>query len=134
MTALRACNLACCIAFGFACFSGCSTQPYEGRSAKVAGRVTLGGSPLTAGNVLFMMDDGHAANSPLGSDGTYSVDCRPGKYKVAVTPPELIDPLAASGEKGARVLIPNKYLDLGNSGLIVELKPGDNTYDIPMSK
>jgi len=89
---------------------------------------------VTAGNVLLMMDDGHAANSPLGSDGTYSVDCRPGRYKVAVTPPELIDPLAASGEKGARVLIPNKYLDLGTSGLIVELKPGDNTYDIPMSK
>ena len=93
----------------------------------------MDGTAITAGNVLLMMEDGHAASSPIGADGTYATECRPGKYKVAVSPPELIDPLAGGG-KAARVTIPNRFQDLGTSGLTVEVKAGDNTFDISMTK
>lgn len=114
--------------------AGCAPQAYEGRTAKVSGKVTLGDAAVSAGNVLFMMEDGHAASTVLGTDGTYSTECRPGTYKVAVTPPELVDPLAASGNSQARVSIPNRYQDLGTSGLTIDLKEGDNRFDIPLKK
>ncbi len=113
---------------------GCSPQPYEGRTAKVSGNVSLGGAAVTTGNVLLMMEDGHAANCAIGSDGAYASECRPGKYKVAITPPELIDPLAGASGGAGRVSIPTRYQDLGTSGLTVELKAGDNTFDIAMNK
>jgi len=119
----------------FVCsFMGCSASPYEGRTAKVSGKVSLDGSPISVGNVLFMMEDGHAASCPIGADGFFATECRPGKYKVAVSPPELIDPLSSGGGNAARVAIPNRFQDLGTSGLSVELKAGDNTYDIPLAK
>lgn len=113
---------------------GCGEQSYEGRSAVVKGNVLLGGAPLTSGNVLFMMDDGHAATSPLASDGTYSTQCRPGKYKVAVTPPELIDPLAAASNPAKKVSIPSRYQDLGTSGISFDVKAGDNQFEIKLEK
>lgn len=113
---------------------GCVQQPYEGRTAVVTGKVSLNDVPVSVGNILFMMEDGHAATAALGTDGTYSSQCRPGQYKVAVTPPELIDPLASAGNAASRVVIPTRYQDLGSSGLSVELKEGDNRFDIRMTK
>lgn len=116
------------------CGVGCGEQSYEGRSAVVKGNVLLGGAPLTSGNVLFMMDDGHAATSPLAPDGSYSTQCRPGKYKVAVTPPELVDPLAAASNPAKAVSIPSRYQDLGTSGISFDVKEGDNQFEIKLEK
>jgi len=115
---------------------GCAKQTEE-RSAVVTGKVTLGGAPLEAGGVLFMTEDGHAASEKIAADGNYTVKCRPDRYKVAVTPPPPPDPLgspagAAPPQPSARP-IPKKYQDLGSSGLSVEVKAGDNKFDIALT-
>src|SRR5262245_10001224 len=114
---------------------GCAKQTQE-RSAVIMGRVTLGGAPLEAGEVLFMSEDGHAASEKIAADGSYTVKCRPDRYKVAVTPPPPPDPLgspagAAPQQPSARP-IPKKYQDLGSSGLSVDAKAGENKFDIAL--
>lgn len=113
---------------------GCGPQAYEGRTAVVSGKVSLNGAVLPAGNVLFMDDDGHAASAIVAEDGSYTTRARPGQYKVAVTPPELIDPLTSTDSMAQRVNIPKRYHDVGLSELAVQLKEGDNQFDIPLSK
>jgi hypothetical protein len=115
--------------------TGCSksTDP----TAVVSGKVTLGGAPVTAGTVLFMTDDGQAATAELNADGAYVVNCRPGKFKVSVTPPPPPDPLAAPATQPASTAaqaIPARYRDLRRSGLTIEVKEGENKFDIAMKK
>jgi hypothetical protein len=116
---------------------GCG-KPAEERTAVVLGTVTLEGAPLEAGTVLFMTEGGHAASESLAPDGSYTVRCRPDRYKVAVTPPPPPDPLgipagaAASRMPPSGKPIPKRYQDLGSSGLTVEAKKGNNRFDISM--
>ena len=116
---------------------GCG-KPADERTAVVLGTVTLEGAPLGAGTVLFMTENGHAASESLAPDGSYTVRCRPDRYKVAVTPPPPPDPLgipagaAASQMPPSGKLIPKRYQELGSSGLIVEAKNGNNRFDISM--
>ena len=80
---------------------------------------------------------GQAASAELTSDGSYLVQCRPGRFKVSVTPRPPPDPLAAPATppaKSAAAQIPPRYRDLGRSGLTVDVKEGDNTFDIAMTK
>ena len=122
-----------------ALLAGCSQSPAE-RSALVSGKVTLGGAPVATGTVLFMTDAGHAASAELKSDGTYALHCRPAQFKVAVTPPALPDPLASpasvppSGPSATSQSIPKRYHDFGSSGLTVEVKEGNNTFDIALTR
>lgn len=121
-----------------AMFFACSKSSV-GPSAVVSGKVTLAGAPVSAATVLFMTDDGQAATAELNSDGTYVVHCRPGRYKVAVTPPPPPDPLAApaaapSAPRSTAPSIPQRYRDLGRSGLTIDVKEGDNKFDIPLTK
>ena len=113
---------------------GCGPRAYEGRTATVSGKVSLNDAALPAGNVLFMADDGHAASAKVAEDGSYSTQARPGQYKVAVTPPELIDPLTSTDPIAPRVNIPARYRDVGRSELTVTLEEGENQYEIPLSK
>jgi hypothetical protein len=117
---------------------GCG-QPADERSAVVFGKVTLGGAPLDAGAVLFMTEDGQAASENLAPDGSYTVRCRPGRYKVAVTPPPPPDPLATPAGAATTQTpptnrpIPKRFQELGTSGLTVDAKAGNNTFDISMT-
>lgn len=118
---------------------GCG-KPADERTAVVSGTVTLQGAPLDAGTVLFMSEDGNAASESLAPDGSYTVRCRPDRYKIAVTPPPPPDPLgipagaAVSQVPPSGKLIPKRYQELGSSGLTVEVKKGNNRFDILMSK
>jgi hypothetical protein len=117
---------------------GCSDGS-QGPSAVVAGKVTLGGAPVPAGTVLFMTDDGQAASAELNADGDYVVHCSPGRYKIAVTPPPPPDPLAAPAAPATQSSpiaqsIPPRYRDLGRSGLTIDVKQGDNQFDIVLKK
>ena len=117
--------------------AGCSEKPAV--PAVVAGKVTLGGAPLTAGGVLFMNDAGDAASAELASDGTYTLHCKPARYKVAVTPPAPVDPLGTPAGAPARPAapsapVPKRYHDLATSGLTYEVKEGNNTFDIPLAR
>ena len=119
--------------------AGCAKLGDE-RSAVVSGKVTLAGAALQAGTVLFMTDDGHAASNDLASDGRYTVRCRPGRYKVAVTPPPPSDPLAtpagtaASQNAPPSQAIPKRYQELASSGLTVDARAGTNTFDISLTR
>lgn len=113
--------------------AGCSND--GGRSAMVSGKVTLANAPVTAGTVLFINEGGHAASAELQPDGTYTLHCRPDRYQVAVTPPPPADPLASSGAAVTpQADIPAQYQDFARSGLSTEVKPGNNTFDIPLAK
>ena len=115
--------------------AGCPSSQ-EPATGSVSGKVTLDDAPLAAGTVLFMSDDGQAASAELQQDGTYTLQCRLGQFKVAVTPPapkseaEVID---APASDSAGVDIPPKYQDLGSSGLTTEVKEGSNTFDISLT-
>jgi hypothetical protein len=127
------------ILLSMALLAGCSKSSDE-RSAVVSGKVTLGGAPVTAGSVLFMTDDGHAATAELAPDGGYMLRCRPDRFKVAVTPPPPTDPLTssaavpASGTPTSGPAIPKRYHDFGTSHLTVEIKDGNNTFDIALTR
>ena len=116
--------------------SGCA-RTSDNTSATVKGKVTLAGAPVTAATVLFMTDSGNAASAEVGEGGGYSAICQPGNYKVSVSPPPAPDPLVASagGPPATRSPpIPKRYHDLGSSGLSVEIKAGENTFDITLSR
>jgi hypothetical protein len=126
------------ILLALAVMAGCSSSPQGPRSA-VTGIVTLDGAPLTAGTVLFMTEMGNAASADVKPDGTYALRCNPDLFKVAVTPPASIDPLTVpvgtpTSSSTSQPSIPKKYLDFGTSGLSAEIKKGDNTFDIALSR
>ncbi len=93
--------------------AGCSK---ETRTAAVSGKVTLDDAPVSAGTVLFMPDDGQAASADLQPDGSYTLECHPGSFKVAVSPPPVADPLSdPNAASSDTVKIPEKYCDFGSS-------------------
>jgi hypothetical protein len=102
----------------------------------VGGKVTLNDAPVSAGTVLFMTDDAHGDSVELSSDGTYSLQLRPGSYKVSVSPPPELDPMGDAGAGAAEgsKAIPKKYHDFGTSGLTAEVSDGDSTVDLPLSR
>jgi hypothetical protein len=111
--------------------AGCSS---EEPTASVSGKVTLDGAPVSAGTVLLMSDDGQAASAELQSDGSYTLNCRLGSFKVAVSPPPPADPLSnPDATTSAAVEIPQKYHDFGGSGLTTEVKEASNTFDISLT-
>jgi len=115
--------------------AGCFSGSGERRSGTVSGKVTLDGAALAAGTVLFMTEDGHGATADIQPDGSYTLQCRPDQYKVAVSPPTASDPLAgpnaSSQSAGA---IPAKYHDVATSSLSTEVKEGENTFDISLAR
>jgi len=140
-----------CAAFLLSGCTGGSTADYQG--AKVSGKVTLDGSPVTDASITFKpaVDGGTAAFGKTNDEGIYTlnstsakVGVTPGKYKVVITKYEKIgpDPAAAVSEDdpaydGAtnapapkpKSLIPEKYSKAESSGLEADVVEGDN--DIP---
>ena len=114
--------------------AGCAAEEGEKRTGMVSGKVTLDDAPVAAGTLLFMADDGHGDSAELGAGGTYSLQLRPGNYKVSVSPAAAPDPLSSpEGGAAKAAAIPQKYHDFGSSGLTAEVKDGDNTIDISMT-
>jgi hypothetical protein len=122
--------------------SGCGKE--SAKLTPVAGKVTLNGQPVTAGQVsLFSLAEG---GKPAGllvgkidSSGGYKIltdnrDGAPlGKYRVTVTPSMVP---AADGQKGPTNAIPQKYMDTQKSPLSIEVveKPEAGRYDLKLSK
>jgi hypothetical protein len=118
--------------------AGCSNSP-SGPPSAVTGKVTLAGAPLTAGTVLLMTETGNAASAEVRPDGSYALRCNPDRFQVAVTPPAPIDPLTVpvgtpTSSSPSQPSIPKKYHDFGTSGLSVDVKKGNNTFDIVLSR
>jgi hypothetical protein len=130
---------------------GCRSQ------GSVTGKVTFNGEPMPGGTVSFLpvkgTGGGNATIDP--KDGSYHMDKLPvGKVKVAVLPAQ--EPKLPKGVKGIGppkdtplpeeakgafnlgkgggkyVPVPKEYTDPETSKLEVEVKPGQNTYNIDL--
>lgn len=112
--------------------------------ARVSGKVTYQGKPLTKGTISFISADpnGTNANSVIGPDGSYSLQTTNpndgavvGEYRVIVSD---VDPnalnTAAPGEpvKKQERAIPEKYEKPDTSGLTRKVVSGSNTFDIAL--
>ena len=137
--------------------AGCSTDPLN-RNGTLNGKVTIDGEPVTAGNVLFISENGiWTGSAPLRGDGTYTVKEPPlGKVQVAILTELYRDrpvpteyPMAKSKENlpgsGGMIMpdpavqglvykeIPAKYEKVETSGLTCVVKPGHQQQDFPLT-
>jgi hypothetical protein len=114
--------------------SGCG-----GKHGTVSGKVTYQGQPLTSGLVIFVDRDGKVTQ-PAGIevDGSYAADKVPvGPMAVCVETHPLSGgdggPNTAKDQLRPRyVPLPTRYKDAKQSGLSLDVKPGQNVYDIEL--
>jgi hypothetical protein len=114
----------------------------------VSGKVTFNDAPLPKGTITFTQQGGDRnPYSALISDGSYSLDGVPaGEMIVTVV---TVDPAKVGGGGGPApggedrppvggkpspgfVPIPARYGKLEESGLKVTIRPGSQTYDVPL--
>jgi hypothetical protein len=117
--------------------SACSHGPPVG---KISGEVTLDGSPLKEGNILFTPVDGQG--QPTGdkiTDGKFTVESPVGNMQVQITANEVIgqEPAYAGDPKSPmiqklRELIPKRYN--AQSELTLDVKPGPQTVKYELKK
>ena len=112
---------------------GSSLQP-------VRGTVTLpNGKPAAGSQVVFDGPEGGKAISARGdvqADGSFELSTAqpgdgvpPGKYRVQVNPPPVVDAEAAQ-----RLPFNTKYTEFSSSGLEYEVNPGKNDFSIELTK
>ncbi|HBL46918.1 carboxypeptidase-like regulatory domain-containing protein [Gimesia sp.] len=124
-------------------FSGCQGSTTDfGPTGALSGKVTYQGEPVKEGLVQFNnAEKGFGGQAVINEDGTYTVTNDSGglvlgTYQVSVVPPT-IEKSFGPDTPASEVLkempnIPQKYHYPKTSGLSVEIKQGDNTYDIDM--
>ena len=115
-------------------------------TATVSGKVTYNGDPLQIGSLLFVpVGGGPSAQANIESDGTYTMGTYetkdgaiPGEHKVMINaitapggsglPEDVID-----GDGAPVSIIPEKFGDLEQSGLVVTVKSGSNNVDFVLT-
>ena len=108
------------------------------RTGNVSGTVKFDGKPLPAGTITFFDEKNGAFSSAIEADGSYSVTgVRAGRAKIAVAVPLSI-PFESSGIKIAPPMvdvpkIPDKYLGAETSGLVCNVRGGDQAHDIELA-
>jgi hypothetical protein len=123
---------------------GCGSSTPEG---EVTGVVTYRGQPVPGGVITFISDRGIPATAYIDPTGHYRVKAPVGVAKVTVNnlmlrkgkaaggprlkPPEGATP-AAPVPEGTYKPIPEKYLSADQSGLAWTVRPGTQTYDVPL--
>ena len=128
-----------------ALLSGCGSK-----TGTVSGKVTYKDKPVPGGTVTFLVDGKHTATSPIGTDGSYSIEKVPvGPAKIGVAPPppaarlpggKMMDPskFGSSAEKPAAgpttkpFTLPPQYLNPNKSGLDYTVTGGKQEHDIPL--
>lgn len=110
--------------------------------APVSGTVTVGGQPLTAGQVSFLPatkdQEGTLSAGTIGSDGKYTIftggksGAPLGKYKVTVTP----SMMPSADGKAPTFAFNQKYRDAKTTTLLFEVveKPDAGRYDLKLDK
>ena len=111
----------------------------------VEGKVLFGDQPLKAGYITFYPDpaQGNASkevpSGKIDAQGTYEIwtgtkkGAAPGRYKVAVTAADQIDP---KNPYFTKWLIPERYIDPKTSKLTVEVveQPAAGAYDFKLER
>jgi hypothetical protein len=102
----------------------------------VSGSVSLDGTPIPDGDIIFTDPTG-AATSGMGkiTDGKYTANITAGKKRVEIRASKMMPfpagQVGAMGEKeGPQDYIPKKYND--QSELTMDVKAGTNTQDFPL--
>lgn len=113
-------------------------------TGNVTGIVSLDGTPITFGNVVFLSPDGSVVNANIQSDGTYSASqVSPGDAVVTVQtyplPPQVQPPDGSlehpeSVDSRRYVAIPPEYADADRSPLRATVVPGPQTLDITLTR
>lgn len=114
--------------------SGCGSG--NPRPVPVSGKVTLDGTPVTAGHVTFSSESGQTATGKIESGGTFQLKTStdsdgavPGKYKVGV----FVVGKKPMGDEDPVSAAPAKYANPTTSGLSYEVKKGEkNEFTIPL--
>jgi hypothetical protein len=127
------------VALAAFCAAGCSSSEFE---SDVSGTVTLDGSPVGPGTVVFAPTDdkSNPATGLVEVDGDYFLRSNrirglpPGHYKVSVSVVHY-DPVAAGqrSTKPGKQITPRKYADPSTSGLEYDVEPGNNSIDIDLT-
>ena len=102
----------------------------------VSGKVTFRGEPVAEGAVQFIEDrTGRGAQVDLGPDGGYTARLFAGEYKVAVTPPYLVDNSSGMPNPYYKKVknIPKKYHSTATSGFTAGVSPEKTTHDFNMT-
>jgi hypothetical protein len=120
--------------------SGCGSE-----LAKVQGTVSLNGERVAGGRavrgtVLFSpREKGQpTGNGVLDESGEYSVfvgateGLPPGPYAVAVAVTEVVPAKVPGGTPSGKLITPIRYADPRNSGLVVDVVAGSNTFDFQL--
>lgn len=121
---------------------GCGAQV-----GSVTGKVSFQGKPIPVGTVAFFGQQNRVVVSDLAEDGTYQVDQLPiGGADITVETPNVEPYSPTSGEPPPppgvlspaftrpNIKIPPRYTDRQQSGLRLEIQPGQQTYDILLEK
>ena len=130
MPARTAARVLCLL--GLFSIAGCGSGDSRPPSAKVSGKVTFGGQPVTEGVVNFMSPNlGTAGAGTLNAQGEYTITdgIPPGNYLVYVTPPRITKPpMAGESPPEAKEYpnIPEKARTEKSSGLSADVKAGEN--------
>jgi hypothetical protein len=129
-------------------------------SGTVSGKVSYQGETLGGGTVLFVSPGQKSVKSPIAPDGTYTIANIPtGTVHIAVEtasarpvdpdamrmgipqippganlPPEAANSIykGPSGNTGKYVEIPNQYADPEKAGLTLDVKGGNQEYNIEL--
>jgi len=128
-----------CLAAGFLLLGlcGCSDSSQESR---VSGRVTLDGTAIGPGTVVFApIGAGKPSTGSIDDSGNYSmntsreVGLAAGKYKVAVSIREMPQNVKRGDRPPlGRLRIPEKYENDAASGLQYDVQAGSNTINIEL--
>ena len=121
-----------------------------GRPSRVTGSVTFDGKPLPGGRITFLCDGGRrpALSSLIREDGGYAIEGPPlGRARVSVQtfaqqpkPKPGIDPLTGIDhsfgweDTGPYVPIPARYASPKTSGIECTIAPGEQAFDIELTK
>jgi hypothetical protein len=113
-----------------------------GKTAPVNGRVKLKDgsdvSVLAGYSLTFEAEGGKtSAVGEVDRDGAFKLStfgandgAMPGKYRVAINPPNNPDP----DKPPTRSKLPARYANLETSGLTAEVKPGQNNIELELDK
>lgn len=122
----------------FAALVGCGNSDF----AAVTGVVTLNGTPLDGGSILFSPEtSGPLAFGTIASDGTYEMQSaggvkglRPGKYIATVTHRSgRPSPGMTLAQIQALEKVPIRYTTPETSDLHTEALPGENKIDLELT-
>ena len=110
----------------------------------MSGKITFKGEPVVHGDVTFFQPStGQVAQSPLDSEGNYSLDLTrsplpPGDFKVTVTPSTSYEEVAGPHGKDIKMVtkgeksIPRPYRERNRTRLSGTITGGDDTFDFDM--